>query len=126
LYAAKVDKAQAALDWRLDAALLARRVRAFNPAPVAHTAWQGEAIKVWAAHALASEAAAPTHPFGTVLHVGADGIAVSTGSGILVLTELQRAGGKRLAVADFLRGFAVLPGRCFDPPGGSAARLVQP
>ena len=122
VYAAKVDKAQAALDWRLDAALLARRVRAFNPAPVAHTAWQGEAIKVWAAHALAPDAAAPGQPFGTVLAVGADGIAVSTGRGTLVLTELQRAGGKRLGVADFLRGFAVVAGQCFDPPGGSAAR----
>jgi len=57
-----------------------------------------------------------------VLHVGADGIAVATGSGTLVLTELQRAGGKRLGVADFLRGFAVVPGQCFDPPGGSATR----
>jgi len=38
------------------------------------------------------------------------------------LTALQRAGGKRLGVADFLRGFAVVPGRCFDPPGGSAAQ----
>jgi methionyl-tRNA formyltransferase len=125
VYAAKVDKAQAALDWRLDAALLARRVRAFNPAPVAHSVWQGEAIKVWAAHAVAADAAVPTHPFGTVLDVGAGGIAVSTGSGTLVLTELQRAGGKRLGVADFLRGFAVLPGRCFDPPGGSAAQPLQ-
>ena len=125
LYAAKVDKAQAAMDWSLDAALLARRVRAFNPAPVAHTAWQGEAIKVWAAHALATEAAAPNQPFGAVLHVGADGIAVATGRGTLVLTELQRAGGKRLGVADFLRGFSVVPGPCFDPPGGSAARPLQ-
>ncbi len=125
LYAAKVDKAQAALDWTLDAALLARRVRAFNPAPVAHTAWQGEAIKVWAAHAVASDAAAPNQPSGMVLDVGARGIAVSTGSGTLVLTELQRAGGKRLGVADFLRGFPVVPGRCFDPAGGSAAPPMQ-
>ena len=126
VYAAKVDKAQAALDWSLDAAWLARRVRAFNPAPVAHTAWQGEAIKVWAAHAIASDKTAP-HPLaGMVLDVGAHGIAVATGSGTLVLTELQRAGGKRLGVADFLRGFAVVPGRCFDPPGGSAARPLHP
>jgi methionyl-tRNA formyltransferase len=123
-YAAKVDRAQAALDWRLDAALLARRVRAFNPAPVAHTALQGEAVKVWAAHALAPEADAPNPPCGTVVAVEAEGIAVATGSGTLVLTELQRAGGKRLGVADFLRGFAVVPGQCFDPTGGSSARPV--
>ena len=39
-----------------------------------------------------------------------------TGDGVLVLTELQRAGGKRLPVADFLRGFAVAPGRFSTQP----------
>ena len=117
LYAAKVDKAQAALDWREDAATLARRVRAFNPAPVAHTAWQGEAIKVWAAHDLPDAAASPASAPGTVLGIDASGIAVATARGTLVLTALQRAGGKRLNAAEFLRGFALTPGRSFDLPG---------
>ena len=116
LYAAKVDKAQAALDWREDAATLARRVRAFNPAPVAHTAWQGEAIKVWAAHDLPDAAASPASAAGTVLGIDANGIAVATARGTLVLTALQRAGGKRLGAAEFLRGFALTPGRSFDLP----------
>ena len=118
VYAAKVDKAQAALDWRLDAALLARRVRAFNPAPVAHTALQGEAIKVWAAHALPNADPALGQSCGTVLAAGDTGIAVATGTGTLVLTALQRAGGKRMDAAAFLRGFALAPGACFDLPGG--------
>ena len=50
---------------------------------------------------------------GQVLSV-ADGIRVQTGDGVLVLTELQRAGGKRLPAADFLRGFALAPGQVLD------------
>lgn len=118
-YAAKVDKAQAALDWQADAATLARRVRAFNPAPVAHCVWQGEVIKVWAAHDLPDLATRPSAAGGTVLGVDADGIAVATSRGRLVLTELQRAGGKRLGAAAFLRGFALTPGRSFDLPGAA-------
>jgi len=123
VYAAKVDKAQAALDWREDAATLARQVRAFNPAPVAHTAWQGEAIKVWAAHDLPDAAARPATAAGTVLGIDGDGIAVATALGTLVLTELQRAGGKRLGAAAFLRGFALTAGRSFDLP---VAAVPQP
>lgn len=125
LYAAKVDKAQAALDWRADAVTLARRVRAFNPAPVAHTAWQGEPIKVWAAYAmeegLQDGSAGTGCAAGTVLRADANGIAVATARGTLVLTALQRAGGKRLDAAEFLRGFALGPGRSFDLPAGRGA-----
>lgn len=122
LYAAKVDKAQAALDWRADAATLARRVRAFNPAPVAHTAWQGEPIKVWAAYALEDGSEGAACAAGTVLRADANGIAVATARGTLVLTALQRAGGKRLDAAEFLRGFALEPGRSFDLPAGPVAK----
>ena len=110
-YAHKIDKAEAALDWTAPAELLARRVRAFNPFPGAATALAGEAIKVWAAHTEAAAGGAP----GEVLSVGADGIRVATGAGVVVLTELQRAGGKRLPVADFLRGFPMAPGQVLEP-----------
>ena len=110
-YAHKIEKAEATLDWTAPAVLLARRVRAFNPFPVASSALQGEAIKVWAAHA---EAGGARGEPGAVLAVGEDGIRVLTGDGVLVLTELQRAGGKRMPVADFLRGFALRAGQAFD------------
>ena len=51
-----------------------------------------------------------------VLALGDDGIQVQTTRGVLVLTELQRAGGKRLPAADFLRGFALTPGQVLDAP----------
>ncbi|MEX1074200.1 MAG: methionyl-tRNA formyltransferase, partial [Burkholderiales bacterium] len=47
---------------------------------------------------------------GTVLAVGREGVLVACGAGALLATELQRAGGKRLAAADFLRGCAIAPG----------------
>lgn len=107
-YAHKIEKAEAALDWTAAATTLARRVRAFNPFPGAATALAGDAIKVWAAHADATTHHAEP---GEVLAADADGIRVATGEGVLVLTELQRAGGKRLGAADFLRGFALQAGQ---------------
>lgn len=114
-YAHKIEKAEAALDWSQPAAVLARRVRAFNPFPGAGTALAGEAIKVWSAQAEAATATGAVP--GQVLAADGAGIRVQTGDGVLVLTELQRAGGKRLPVADFLRGFALAPGQVFDAPG---------
>ena len=51
---------------------------------------------------------------GTILSVNDAGVSVACGQGVLRLTAVQRAGGKRLAVADFLRGFALAPGMMFD------------
>ncbi|WP_439586418.1 methionyl-tRNA formyltransferase [Hydrogenophaga sp.] len=115
-YAHKIEKAEAALDWTAPAQVLARRVRAFNPFPGAATALAGEAVKVWAAHA---ETGNDDGQPGAVLSVGEDGIRVQTGDGVLVLTELQRAGGKRLPVSDFLRGFGLRVGQVFDAASSS-------
>lgn len=111
-YAHKIEKAEAALDWAQPAQLLDRRIRAFNPFPGAGAVLDGEAVKVWAARVEASGSGAALP--GQVLAAGPQGIQVQTGEGVLVLTELQRAGGKRLPVADFLRGFAVTAGQRFD------------
>jgi methionyl-tRNA formyltransferase len=92
--------------------ILERRVRAFNPFPGAASALGGETVKVWAARA--EGPAGPGAGPGQVLSAEPDGIRVSTGEGTLVLTELQRGGGKRLPVADFLRGFVITPGQVFD------------
>jgi len=111
-YAHKIEKAEAAIDWTQPAAAIARRVRAFDPFPGAHTVHAGEAIKVWAAEAL------PGHGrSGEVLAVEPEGITVACGEGALRLKVLQRAGGKRLPAADFLRGFALAPGEVL---GGGA------
>ena len=112
-YAHKIEKQEAAIDWRLEAQVIARRVRAFNPFPGATLVLQGETIKVWQALAHPQPVAAAA---GTVLEAGPDGIVVAAAAGTLRLLELQRPGGKRLAAADFLRGFALRPGMQCELP----------
>lgn len=105
-YASKLDKAEAALDLQQPAALLARRVRAFNPAPGATITLPGitEPVKVWQAELLDDK----QHPEpGKVLAVSTKGIDVACQPGTLRLTELQRAGGKRQPVAVFVQGWSL-------------------
>ncbi len=100
-YAAKLAKPEAKVDWRESADLIERRVRAFNPWPVAQTTWDGEPLRLWGARvADGHEGATP----GEVIELSADGLVVQTGSGGLELTRVQRAGGRPIAAADFARG----------------------
>jgi len=108
-YAHKIEKHEAALDWHLSAKQLAQRVRAFNPFPVATFHANGEVIKVWSAYAVA-DTERTTNAGGTVLRADDSGIRIACGEGILCITELQKAGGKRLPVAEFLRGFDITVG----------------
>ena len=113
-YAHKIEKHEAWLDWQLSAEQLDRRVRAFTPFPGGATQYGDEVIKVWAAQ---PEAAADAQAVpGTVLQASAAGVLVACGSGALRLMQLQRAGGKRLAADDFLRGFALPVGSRLHSP----------
>ena len=111
-YAHKIEKAEAQVDWTQPAQTIARRIRAFNPSPGAAALWQGEALKLWQAQ-VDTVTYASHQPPGTVLVAQADGIRVQCGQGVLCVTELQRAGGKRLSAADFLRGQALPAGAVF-------------
>lgn len=102
-YAAKIDKHEAVIDWSRPATTIVRRVRAFNPVPGASTLWHGETLKVWAARVGAGVPAGDAL-YGQILAVSPDGIEVAAMDSTVVLTQVQRPGGKRLAVADFLRG----------------------
>jgi methionyl-tRNA formyltransferase len=98
-YAHKLDKAEARLDWTQPAVVLARRVRAFNPVPMAEGDLAGERVRIHGAVALplAHEAAA-----GTLLSAGRDGIDIACGDGALRIRTLQRAGGRAITAADYL------------------------
>ncbi|MBC8022288.1 MAG: methionyl-tRNA formyltransferase, partial [Burkholderiales bacterium] len=113
-HAAKISRAEAAIDWNQPAAAIERQVRAFNPSPGAETRFGGETLKIWEA-TTTSISGAP----GEVVACDASGIVVSCGSGALTLQRVQRSGGKSLPASDFARGVRLLPGVVFAarPPG---------
>jgi methionyl-tRNA formyltransferase len=94
-YARKIEKPDTLLDWSRPATELERAVRAFRPAPGASTTLEGEPIKIWRAR-VAGDRLPPGVPTSDLV--------VGCGEGALAVEELQRAGGKRLSAADFLRG----------------------
>jgi methionyl-tRNA formyltransferase len=98
-YAHKLDKAEAKLDWSQPADVLARKVRAFNPWPMAEAELSAERVRIHGAVARPlAHGAAP----GTVVAAGRDGIDVACGEGALRIRVLQRAGGKAITAADYL------------------------
>ena len=106
-YATKIGKADGAIDWKRPAVELDRRVRAFDPTPGAHASYAGEALKVWRASPTAQRGdAAP----GEVVDVASGAVVVACGRDALVLAEVQPAGGRRMAAADWARGRGVAPG----------------
>ena len=98
-YAHKLDKAEARLDFARPAIELERQVRAFDPWPVAEGDVAGETLRIWAARAVDGQPGAVP---GSVLNMTRDGIDIACGEGALRVTALQRAGGKRITVADYL------------------------
>ena len=114
-YAHKIDKLEAHIDWAQSATAIERRIRAFNPFPGASTTLGDEVVKLQCAHVLGAASADYTKA-GGIFNVGSDGMDVATGDGALRITRLQKAGGKPMAVADFLRGVEVHPGMAFSAP----------
>jgi methionyl-tRNA formyltransferase len=140
-YAHKIDKHEAAIDWTLPAEVIERRIRAFDPFPGASSVLAGETVKMWGADfnslplwgkvgmgvgdVTTVTKDASHHPYpppagegvpGQILQISDGGVTVACGQGALVLTELQRPGGKRLPAREFLRGFALQAGQRFELP----------
>lgn len=99
-YAAKIDKREARIDWREPAPANARKVRAFDPVPGASTNLRNVPLKIWRA----TEIPDATGEAGTVIRADAHAIVVACATGALGITELQRAGGKRVSAGAFLSG----------------------
>ena len=136
-YARKIEREEAEIDWREDAAALERRVRAFNPWPVARTTLGGEVLRVWEAEALVGEgpgearvgAGPGAEPGGAlggggrgagpgeVLAAGREGIEVATGAGRLRVTLMQLPGGRPIRAADYLNAHPSPVGAVLGRPG---------
>lgn len=99
-YAAKLEKSEAQLDWHEPAVVLERKIRAFNPWPIAQVTVFEQTLRIWAAEVLPSVSS--TAAVGNVIRCQNEGIDVMTGEGVLRLLTIQRAGGKPISVRDFL------------------------
>ena len=124
-YAHKIDKLEAPIDWQQSAAIIERRIRAFNPSPGATSTLNGESIKLQNAHVLIAASAHDMSP-GDIFNVANNALDVATGDGALRITQLQKAGGKSMSVANFLRGFAVTPGMTFTSAPLAKSPTDQP
>ena len=110
-YAHKIEKAEALIDWSKSAAELDRHIRAFNPFPGAQALFGGQTVKLWQATPVAGDG-----EIGTILAVDRSSVVIACGEGALAVSELQKAGGKRLPVQQFLAGHPLKVGDHFDVP----------
>ncbi len=106
-YATKLNKEEAAIDWHRPATEIARRIRAFNPWPVAYTQHHERVLRVWLARALTSKS--PIAAAGSIVEIGDAGIDVVTGEGLLRIEELQIPGRQRQRAKAFLNGYPLTP-----------------
>ena len=98
-YAPKITKDETSVDWSRAADEIERAIRAFRPTPGVTAKLEGSPLKIWRASSVEMQG-----PAGTLLRAGDGSIVVACGSDALEITELQRAGARRMSVAEFLRG----------------------
>lgn len=108
-YAKKLEKAEAQISWEKSSDEIWRQIRAFDPAPGASTTFRGESLKLFRAERVPGAGGAS----GAVIAADSDGIVIACGAGSVRISELQRAGGRRLPVVEFLRGIQIAEGDTF-------------
>ena len=104
-YAQKLSKEEARIDWNESAAVIERKIRAFNPVPAAWVEYQGKLMKIWRAEVVAQQGRA-----GEVLSCSSDGLIIACGANALKITQLQPSGSKRMDIAAFAAGHTVEAG----------------
>lgn len=109
-YAPKITKQEAKIDWNEPAIIIDRKIRAYNPWPIAHTLINGQILRLYSAEVVDAGSEGPP---GTIMAANAQGILVSTQESLLRLSLLQLPGGKILKASDLLNSKASLfsPGR---------------
>jgi methionyl-tRNA formyltransferase len=95
-----IKKEAGRIDWQQRASQIERMTRAYTPWPSAYTTWRGEVFKLWQAAAVPGQALP-----GLVVNT-AQGVAVGTGEGLLLLHTVQPAGKRAMDLRSFLNGAA--------------------
>ena len=108
-YAAKIKKTEAEIDWQQSAEQIDRVVRTFSSSPGAYTYFRNIVLKIWQAKVVAGQRGKP----GEIVAVNREGIIVACGSGLLRIEMVQKPGGKKLNIADFLAGNMLQAGEYF-------------
>jgi len=111
-YAHKIAKSEGVIDWSAPAVAIERRLRAFDPFPGATSQLGVEAIKLWRGTVVEGRGAP-----GEILQASDAGIVVACGERALLITELQRPGGRRVQAAQFIALHPIAPGLRFHGPG---------
>ncbi len=109
-YAEKISKAEAQIDWQQSAQVLARKVRALDPAPACVSQWQGQALKIWSALAQDETHSAQV---GEILKIDKLGVHIACGEGVLLVTQIQKAGGKRSPATQVAQSLNMTVGTLF-------------
>lgn len=100
-YAAKIEKEESHLDFSLPAAVIERKIRAFNPFPGTYFEYNGERFKIWEAEAFD---VASGYASGVIIP-NDSGLLIACGEGMLLVTKIQRQGKKAMTTEELLRGF---------------------
>jgi methionyl-tRNA formyltransferase len=96
-YAAKINKLEQVIDWQQPAEVIERKIRAFNPFPIAYTHLNNERIKIWRAEVVPQVVDAPHQP-GSIIHCDKKTLVVACGVDALALKQIQLPGGKVLEI----------------------------
>lgn len=110
-YAPMLSKKDGRIDWSLSAEQIERFIRGMTPWPGAYTFYDDKRLKIFRAEINAmTTSEAP----GTVIKGFSGQLRVSTGDGVLSITEIQGSSGKRMKISDFLRGCRIAPKTVFS------------
>lgn len=113
-YVGMLGKDMGNIDWSWDACKIERYVRGLNSWPSAYTFLNGKTLKIWESSVSSVDTKASDKKPGEIIKIGKDSIDVRCGRGVLTITQLQLEGKKRMAVGDFLRGYAIETGTTFS------------
>jgi len=101
-YTHKLNKEDGWLDFDAPAFVLKNRIQAFDPWPGTFCEHNGVRLKLSSAHFTDEH---PQHPPGTIVNITHQHLSIATGKGILLVSKIQRPGGKMLPIREFIQGY---------------------